>query len=751
MRRRRQRAGRKDHHIVEAHRVPVDLAQRRDPRLDLAAQDRHGDAIADPDVQRPGLVGVQRHQRRPDIIARPPASLHDLAPLGQGGAIGDAALAAQDPRPFRLFLQVSDALARIAGHRATQDRHDVQLRRRHAPGHQSAKLRLRPGRHVEYEQVRRLFRHGPADLRLDAGLDRRQRDEQGQCQPQCHRQRRRLRAGPMEVGERQPQQRPPRMGHAPRQPPYPLPHRQQQQQGRRNGAQHGRGEHRRARRQQHDRDQQRDRPADQRQRVPVDPSPPVDQGAQDRRHRLGPRTGERRQGEDQRDQQAIGGARHQRQWIEMEARRHRQHVARRPDQQGWRQRARHQPGQYGQPRNHPDLEQIDALDIGRSRPQHLEGRQRTALDRQIGRDAIADADPGNHQRGEADQRQELAHILDEAVGARRCPLTVLIFPALLDIALLQPLAQRLRIRPGGQAQPIFGAVEAARLDQPGAVQPVHRHDRHRPQGKALAHPVRLVGDDGGHGEIGRAIAQRVTDADRHPLGQGRADQDAVGGQRRIAALLQRQRAIERIGIVHTLQLGQQRRRPARPALVDHGAQPHRLARPAQPRDRLLVARVHHPLGHGDLDIAAQDHLPARRNLAGDRAGQAADRRQRHHAQEQADEQQPQAAEPGMQVAPRDPPACPPPQCRHAATSPLNWPSRISTVRSHRAANAGSWVMISRVAPLACCRANSRSMIAVPVAWSRLPVGSSANNIAGSGAMARAIATRCCSPPDSWAG
>ncbi len=31
------------------------------------------------------------------------------------------------------------------------------------------------------------------------------------------------------------------------------------------------------------------------------------------------------------------------------------------------------------------------------------------------------------------------------------------------------------------------------------------------------------------------------------------------------------------------------------------------------------------------------------------------------------------------------------------------------------------------------------------------VGSSATRIAGSGATARAMATRCCSPPESWAG
>ena len=40
-----------------------------------------------------------------------------------------------------------------------------------------------------------------------------------------------------------------------------------------------------------------------------------------------------------------------------------------------------------------------------------------------------------------------------------------------------------------------------------------------------------------------------------------------------------------------------------------------------------------------------------------------------------------------------------------------------------------------------------SRIAAPVAESRLPVGSSASTIAGSLTSARAIATRCCSPPE----
>ena len=49
------------------------------------------------------------------------------------------------------------------------------------------------------------------------------------------------------------------------------------------------------------------------------------------------------------------------------------------------------------------------------------------------------------------------------------------------------------------------------------------------------------------------------------------------------------------------------------------------------------------------------------------------------------------------------------------------------------------------------RRSSRSMMCWPLAVSRLPVGSSASRIGGSLASARAIATRCCSPPDSCDG
>jgi signal transduction histidine kinase len=67
-----------------------------------------------------------------------------------------------------------------------------------------------------------------------------------------------------------------------------------------------------------------------------------------------------------------------------------------------------------------------------------------------------------------------------------------------------------------------------------------------------------------------------------------------------------------------------------------------------------------------------------------------------------------------------------------------------------AAIRSSWVTTTIVVPSALSSASSSRMPA-PVALSRLPVGSSANTTAGRPTMARAMATRCRSPPDSCAG
>ena len=78
------------------------------------------------------------------------------------------------------------------------------------------------------------------------------------------------------------------------------------------------------------------------------------------------------------------------------------------------------------------------------------------------------------------------------------------------------------------------------------------------------------------------------------------------------------------------------------------------------------------------------------------------------------------------------------------------PSSSWMRRGHRSATACSCVMTTMVAPRRCSSSIS-AMICCPVALSRFPVGSSASTIAGEPTSARAIATRCRSPPDSCVG
>src|SRR4030095_12841221 len=79
------------------------------------------------------------------------------------------------------------------------------------------------------------------------------------------------------------------------------------------------------------------------------------------------------------------------------------------------------------------------------------------------------------------------------------------------------------------------------------------------------------------------------------------------------------------------------------------------------------------------------------------------------------------------------------------------PSRKRTMRRVQPAMSGSWVTMTIVMPRCSLRAVSTRMISALVAVSRLPVGSSANTTCGCATMARAMATRCCWPPDNLLG
>ena len=81
------------------------------------------------------------------------------------------------------------------------------------------------------------------------------------------------------------------------------------------------------------------------------------------------------------------------------------------------------------------------------------------------------------------------------------------------------------------------------------------------------------------------------------------------------------------------------------------------------------------------------------------------------------------------------------------TSDRTRPSRIRTTRFARSATSSSWVITTSVRPAEFRSSNSSSTSAV-LGLSSAPVGSSASSSTGSVTIARAIATRCCWPPDS---
>src|SRR3546814_8245457 len=108
-----------------------------------------------------------------------------------------------------------------------------------------------------------------------------------------------------------------------------------------------------------------------------------------------------------------------------------------------------------------------ALPISCRRTQYLQRRNAIALDGEIGGDAVADADPGNGQRGQPDQRQELAHAFEKAAGSRRGAVTLLDFEPRRRKGAFQGLARCADLRARCDPNAVFAFIKTAGLDQRG--------------------------------------------------------------------------------------------------------------------------------------------------------------------------------------------------------------------------------------------------------------------------------------------
>jgi hypothetical protein len=295
------------------------------------------------------------------------------------------------------------------------------------------------------------------------------------------------------------------------------------------------------------------------------------------------------------------------------------------------------------------------------RAQDLERGDRAAPRLQVRGHAIADADPGDKQRGERHQRQELPHARHEAIQAGRCLVARAQFQPGIGKLVRQGVGHALGRREGGQAQAVFPPHHGAGLDQAGGIQPGAADDHGGAKRKAFAQPVGLVADHAADAEGGLADAQALAGRHAQPLGHARRDPGGarVGGAGS-AAIGQRERAIERPCLIDGLEFD----RHGGAIGAGHGGHgahpcPDRQA-PGAGESGLLGGKGLAP-GDFHLDIPAQHGLPTPIEFAAHRLGQGADRRQRGHAQHQAHDQDAQATEFPVQPAPGEGPGPAPAQ------------------------------------------------------------------------------------------
>ncbi len=759
MRRLVERARREHEHEIDRQSLPFDAPQRADLRVDVAAEHVDRDAVAQPKAEGARQLGIEGNELRAAIVGRPPLACDDARTLGRRCRIGHATVAIDRPARLRWHLYFADRLAADPGDAPAQRGHLVERTGARHGGNGLLESRDLARLDVDEEEGRRVLGDAPGDLLAQIALDQRRRHQHREAEPQRQHDDGRRRAGTMEIGQRKPQRRV--LGFADAgSHGHDTARQQREGDERADRAQHEiggdapavGGEHGEGR-------QQECRRGDQREVAPGQPAA-IDGGAAHQRgRRHGARPDQRQQRKQQRDQQAERGGSGERLGVKRHTRAHGQEIGdQRLGQERYRRADRH-PETDADQRQGGELQEIGREDQAFGRTQALQGRDCMEPRGEKARDRVADADAAHEQGGEANQTDELGQPIEpEAEAAARLgePTHP---PAGVGIAVLDRLDHVAIGDAGRQVQAVLPGEQAARLDDPRFGERGEGHQEPRSQarervqpaiGLALDHTAQL------NGRIAHlhALAQRHLHApQRRLLDHGAPDAVALGeGIAERAAALQLELAVQRVARLDRLELdeggmtvGLHRARHG--AAVDPA---HQLA--------LLTQEVG-LLGRGlaieqrDRDVAAQDLARVGAQAFFDGAAEREDGGDGAHAQRQTGDEQAKAAEAAAHFATRQPEG----EVHWAASlcgvrsSPTTSPSAIRRMRSQRPARVMSWVIRISVAASARASSNKRSITCLPVAPSRLPVGSSASRSLGRPTKARATATRCCSPPDSCAG
>ena len=277
------------------------------------------------------------------------------------------------------------------------------------------------------------------------------------------------------------------------------------------------------------------------------------------------------------------------------------------------------------------LQQMDREDRAAGGAEALEGGDDLAAAIDVGGDRIGDADAADQQRGEPDQRQELAQPLERARDLRRGIAPVAHGEAALGQRLLDALAEGRRDRrPTGRLRRRASGRSASRPGCPdrSARRAAASRARRARAGRRSAARSSLSGSAAMVARIGTSMvpSERRSPTLR-PSRSSRIGSTAAPGSRRMR-LVERQAAGEldtadqRIGRIHALELDQRLLAAVGPPR--HRAHGRRLAHAAllpQPGALLALGR---PVRARQRHVAAEQRLALALEARAQRIGQRAD-------------------------------------------------------------------------------------------------------------------------------
>src|SRR4029079_13751466 len=302
----------------------------------------------------------------------------------------------------------------------------------------------------------------------------------------------------------------------------------------------------------------------------------------------------------------------------------------------------------------------------------------------------------------------------------------------------------------GEAQPVVPAHQAPGLDQAGRAQRCLADEQARTEADANGKLVGLGLQDRPkvyrcRPESHASAALEIEPREQYRINGGAEDSIALSqrvGER--ACRVERDLAIERIGSVDRLEFNE---RGLSICGAHHGPHGGGDGGAAVLLQEFAFGCAGLPRHQGERHIAAKNDASLARKAIAEAVREGADARNRRNAKCDAGNEHRKAAQAAAHLAQRETPGERARRTIRRKRTHSMRPERSRTTRSQRCASAASWVTSTSVVLRVSCPANKSSMISRPVASSRLPVGSSATRIAGCGASARAIATRCWSPPD----